>query len=226
MLLRLHVRASARGDTGSLLGTALAVVLLAAPAAALDGGAALARAGSSSLHTVVASTQPSATVAESSADRARREPKLQWYGWPIAAMDGAGVALTGVWWLDSDDLWPVAIGAGALFTLGAPVTHWLHGFIGRGFLSLGVRSAAMLSFLAGIGSLIAADEDSSVATRGYVLVSASAVGLVAMSIVDLALLAFEPAPQRSVVDDDKALAVTPWLVPNASTYGLHVSLHW
>jgi len=212
----------------------LASAVFAAPAAAFDAGATpdvapratLSQTDSLSLHSVVASTQSAAVVTESSADRARRGPKLQWYGWPIAAMDGAGVALTAVWLLDPDDLWPVVLGAGSLFTLGAPLTHWLHGFTGRGFLSLGVRSLAMLSFVAGVGMLIASDDDPSKPIGGYVFLSAAAAMLVTMSIVDMALLAFEPAPQRSVLDAERALGVSPWLVPRTNTYGVHVSLRW
>ena len=70
----------------------------------------------------------------SSAEEEEAKTKTTWYGWQTAIADGAAIAgglVTG----------NALVLAGG-FTVGAPIVHWAHGNVLRGFASLGVRVGA------------------------------------------------------------------------------------
>jgi hypothetical protein len=91
--------------------------------------------------------------------------EVHWYGWQPLIVDGVSTALIGggTWFVvraartDTSAsavvlLAPLSLGAlGYLF--GAPTIHWIHGRLGAGFASLGLRVAAPLAGL-GVGALI------------------------------------------------------------------------
>lgn len=68
----------------------------------------------------------------------------RWYGWQTLIADGASLAFALAGSQEnsnrSSDNSEVLLGLGAAgFALGAPIIHWSHGHVGKGFLSLGLR---------------------------------------------------------------------------------------
>jgi hypothetical protein len=126
-----------------------------------------------------------------------------WYGWQTLTSDGSAIALGGLaYGADkaggtsiTNVFWTASV---ATFFVGAPVIHWTHGHVGRGFGSLGLRVGLPLgAFLAGalIGNAACGDSDSDNSLVGCpvgVGAFAALAGLVAATIVDAAVLAREP----------------------------------
>jgi hypothetical protein len=121
--------------------------------------------------------------------------RTRWYGWQTLLADGASVAMfVGGAGAESGEL--ALAGLGGLL-LAAPIVHFSHRNVGRGFLSLGARVAFPITGAA-IG---AAAEDCSrssgelqVCTRVGMLLG-GLVGVVTAVIVDASVLAHEPDPE-------------------------------
>jgi hypothetical protein len=126
-----------------------------------------------------------------------------WYGWQTLTSDGSAIAL-GALAYGADKaggtsitnvFWTASV---ATFFLGAPVVHWKHGHVGKGFGSLGLRVGLPLgAFLAGalIGNAACSDKDSEDSYVGCpvgVGALAALAGLVAAPLFDAAILAREP----------------------------------
>jgi hypothetical protein len=126
-----------------------------------------------------------------------------WYGWQTLTSDGSAIAL-GALAYGADKaggtsitnvFWTASV---ATFFVGAPVIHWKHGHVGKGFGSLGLRVGLPLgAFIAGalIGNAACSDSDSENGLVGCpvgVGAFAALAGLVAAPIVDAAVLAREP----------------------------------
>jgi hypothetical protein len=124
-----------------------------------------------------------------------------WYGWQTLTSDGSAIAL-GVLAYGADKaggtsitnvFWAASV---ATFFVGAPVIHWTHGHVGKGFGSLGLRVGLPLgAFLAGalIGTAACGESDDSyVPCPVGVGALAALAGLVAAPMFDAAILAREP----------------------------------
>lgn len=72
-------------------------------------------------------------------EQAKSGAKKQWYGWQTGLVHGLSVLTLLLIPLDDDAIAPIAVplGIGGL-SLGAPIVHWAHGYIGKGFGSLGL----------------------------------------------------------------------------------------
>jgi hypothetical protein len=79
-----------------------------------------------------------------------------------------------------------------LYALGGPIVHWAHGEVGAGFGSLGLR--VVLPLAAVIAFVSACWDKCSSAQADGLGVALLLPGMFAPSIIDYALLAFEPAP--------------------------------
>jgi hypothetical protein len=126
-----------------------------------------------------------------------------WYGWQTLTSDGSAIAL-GALAYGADKaggtsitnvFWTASV---ATFFVGAPVIHWAHGHVGKGFGSLGLRVGLPLgAFVVGalIGNATCSDKDSEDSYVGCpvgVGALAALAGLVAAPLFDAALLAREP----------------------------------
>jgi hypothetical protein len=123
-----------------------------------------------------------------------------WYGWQTLIADGT-VALLGLVALPIGyELQPLAeaIGVTALgtYVLAAPIVHFVHGNVARGFGSLGLRAVLPLAFGA-----IGAKVESCVPGQWFCGLSGAlvggAIGVVSAAIIDGAVLAREKVPARS-----------------------------
>jgi hypothetical protein len=142
-----------------------------------------------------------------------------WYGWQTLASDGSAVALGALaYGVDkaggttiTNVFWTASV---ATFFVGAPVIHWKHGHVGKGFGSLGLRvGLPVAAFLGGllIGNAACSDSDSDTSIVGCpVAVGAVAgvAGLVAAPIVDAAVLAREPVETPAAPPIHAALVPT------------------
>lgn len=65
----------------------------------------------------------------------------RWYGWQTLISDGASLLLVSMASQNrKESIQNVTFGlAAAGITLGAPIIHWSHGHVGKGFASLGIR---------------------------------------------------------------------------------------
>jgi hypothetical protein len=136
----------------------------------------------------------------------------RWYGLPILATDVGGLALvvtggeiaTGREGCRAGCTSLLVLGSGS-FHLGGPIVHFAHGHVARGFISLGMRTAApvVAGFL--VGGVFAAAacrkpsaEDGGVpcALSAFLVgdVLGAAATKLAASVVDIAYLAREDVP--------------------------------
>jgi hypothetical protein len=133
------------------------------------------------------------------------EPTRSWYGWQMLALDagavgfGASLALSNPRTNDGDKIHP-ALPTWALgFTLGlltGPIVHFAHGRWGIGFVSLGARALiGPLGAVPGLVGYCAATggvHDCAAVGAQWGLLG----GLVAVSLFDALVLAYEPAPEK------------------------------
>jgi hypothetical protein len=158
----------------------------------------------------------------------RRHKQSHWYGWQTLIVDGA-------WIIGAPLLAGAGAGeaAGALvlggYLLGAPIVHWSHSQVGRGFGSLGIRVGAPI-VLGALGYAALHDSGSSGDVGGAVGgVLGVFLGMTAAIVIDAAVLAYEPDED----DDEDAQArrrqrnalqkttITPMLAPRTEggSYG-------
>lgn len=107
----------------------------------------------------------------------------RWYGWQTLLVDGVSIGVTAIGiGIDNPPLYVVG---GLASFLGPAITHWAHGNIGFGFLSMGLRLA---------GSLMA------VFSNGNALIYVGAAVEVGAVVLDAAVFGFDevfPSARRS-----------------------------
>ncbi len=140
-------------------------------------------------------------------------PKRKWYGAVTLGIDGLAAAscLTII-------LCPF-VGLGG-FVFGAPILHWVHGNVGKGFGSLGIR-LALPAAAAGIGAAIGAGADQAARSGTSGATTAAVIGflsgVVGASLLDALVLAYDdpPEPKQNV-------RILPVFAPAASgaTFGV------
>ena len=116
----------------------------------------------------------------------------RWYGWQTLLVDGAAIGtLFAAAGTESSELAILGVGT---FYLGAPIVHFTHGNVGRGFGSLGLRVGAPLIVGAiGAGS---ADCNRDHEFCGFAEFAAGvAVGAALAVVVDAVALAYDSQPQ-------------------------------
>jgi hypothetical protein len=103
---------------------------------------------------LLGSTAALADDASAPPDAPRAETST-WYGYQTLATDGVALALLvpALTSGSSATQQGFGMGAGLMFGVGAPLVHFSHGQVGKGFADLGVRVGATLGFGA-LGALI------------------------------------------------------------------------
>lgn len=135
------------------------------------------------------------------------EPEMRWYGWQTLITDGAAIVLLFAG-IDSES--GELIGAAALtYYLGAPIVHWSHGQVGKGFASLGIRLGGTLLAVAVISSCF---DDPSCSETTVAVVGLGA--LIAPIPIDAAALAREP-----VEPETPKLGLVPIYTPSVRGLG-------
>ncbi len=115
------------------------------------------------------------------------EPQRRWYGWQTLLSDGASIAIAVIAGsVETAELLPVA-GVGIL--LGAPIVHWAHSHVGKGFTSLGLRAVPALFTLA-------ASSSSGLSVTGMTYSLLAVASLLVVISIDAAANAWE-APRTS-----------------------------
>lgn len=147
---------------------------------------------------------PSASLATETQPSERSAPGRRWYGWQTLAIDGAaiGVGLTGAHLLDDHRAAGVSLGATGLlgYSFSGPLVHWAHDRRGAAALSLALRvglplvSVGVLSGeSAGRCPGVGARDDERYCERiETTLLVAASLSMLAASIVDAAVLGWEP----------------------------------
>jgi hypothetical protein len=113
-------------------------------------------------------------------------PERRWYGWQFLIVDGASLALA-VSTLGTGSVVQIGLGTTG-FAFGAPIVHWAHGHLGRGFGSLGLRLGLPLA-ATGISLLLG---DNFATLFALVLLFPTAVA--AAITLDAAVLAYDSVP--------------------------------
>ena len=145
-----------------------------------------------------------------------------WYGYQTLIVDGAslGLILGGAAIANhpgsSDSGGSVALAGGIGYVLGAPVVHWMHGRIGPGFGSLGLRVGLPLAGLfwgAVIGAAVNSRNDDAILAAGAGIGFVG--GMAGAMLLDAALLAYEKPSEREKEAYQEANAKHPirWM-PN------------
>jgi hypothetical protein len=143
------------------------------------------------------------------------KPQTTFYGYQTLATDGVALALMLPAMLSKESPTRQGFGVGALtmYGLGAPIVHFSHGHVGKGFLDLGLRVALPIALLyagAGLGSLSGPCSSNAGSTTspgcpsgesfnldGPVILGAIAgffIGVIGASSIDAGILARESAP--------------------------------
>ena len=162
---------------------------------------------------------PSAASAKVDEPAAAGSNATRWYGWQTLAVDGAllTIGLLPLRPSDSSANTAFALGWYGGYALGAPIVHWAHGHVGKGFGSLGMRLGGPLAgALLGVGVALATGasfgvKDSSgnqlyVGTGDRIAEGGVILGMLAPVIIDAAVLAREPVEGRSAVGSAKRSA--------------------
>lgn len=136
-------------------------------------------------------------------------PDERWYGGQTLAADGISLAVLMLGALEE----PFAyVGVGGLL-VAAPIVHFGHGNVGRGFLSLGMRTGLPFGTAAvgyGLTTGACPSDDDADYCGGIGAVVGLFVGSVAAVVLDSAVLAWEPAPEPPPgVSWSPSLAATP-----------------
>ena len=146
-----------------------------------------------------------------------------WYGYQTLIVDGAslGLVVGGIAIANhpgsSDSGGSVALAGSVGYILGAPVVHWMHGRIGPGFGSLGLRVGLPLAGLFW-GAILGSAVDSH---RGELFNDGAGIGFLAgmgsAILLDAALLAYEKPSEKEKEAYEEAKAKHPvrWM-PNLS----------
>ena len=108
----------------------------------------------------------------------------QWYGWQslIGIIPSHGMSLLALYDLDLLPL--VAVGMIG-HSLSSPIVHWVHGNVGRGFLSLGLN-IGLPAVSYGIAAEFRSEE---------MLVGLGLLSIVGWPIIDTVVLSYEDAPK-------------------------------
>lgn len=117
-------------------------------------------------------------------DGVRRERR--WYGWQFLVVDGLSLVLA-ISTLGTGSVVQFGV-ASAGFTFGAPIVHWAHGNIGRGFGSLGLRIGLPATAL---GVTVLTGRGYSSLLVGVVLIPTAFAAAIT---IDAAVLAYDSAP--------------------------------
>jgi hypothetical protein len=141
------------------------------------------------------------TSADASAQEAYAGPQGRWYGYQTLIFDGAAAVLfpvgLAVAFEEGGKSFPIkgfslmALG-GSAYLFGPPTVHWVHGRVGVGFLSMGLR---LLSPVAGLGLGAIASEIATRSKNQIGIPIGVVVGAVAAAGVDAAVLAWDKGPR-------------------------------
>ncbi|MGK3969184.1 hypothetical protein WMF01_52415 [Sorangium sp. So ce1667] len=149
--------------------------------------------------------------------------KTVWYGWQHLLVAVGSLVLVPVGaGAESEAL--VLVGVGG-FALGGPVTHWVNGNVGMGFISLGLNAGG--AFGGGMIGLALVSSGRGLAELSGLLFGGS-LGLLAANIIDIAALEYEErgATERESYDYIRVrsprlrLAPHVGLAPGGATFGL------
>jgi hypothetical protein len=113
--------------------------------------------------------------------------KRSWYGWQTLVSDAVAVVA----------LFPFVFPGIGAYAFGAPIIHWVHGNVGAGFASLGLRVGG--GTLVGVGAAVSSAYGTDNDAVGGVMIAFGIAALVAAPILDAAYLAYdEPEPKVSI----------------------------
>ena len=157
------------------------------------------------------------------------EPVRVWYGWQGLVVDAVsvGVVIGGVY---ASSVALVTAGS-STYAFGAPIVHWAHGNVGRGFVSLGGRVGAPLGgFIVGAvcGAMFGPHQSGHVPGGGSSddVRSAAAAGAITAgitaSLLDAAFLAYTRRSRTANEAEASAFTVGPKvdLHPGRGTVGV------
>lgn len=139
-------------------------------------------------------------------DEAGEEPSAgkraekHWYGGPILLTDGIAYGSLALG-LEFEETGPAALPVGVLtYALGGPIVHLAHGNWGRSAISTGVRILLPIVGLAiGANADDGYDGSSGGTDRTGALLGGVLTGMAAATLVDAALLAYEPVAESPTV---------------------------
>lgn len=151
-------------------------------------GVQVCNVGGTGFETCVCATP--AQVAVSDVDRSAAPTRMvetsRWYGWQVLLADVVGGTLSSAGAIANEP--GLVIAGGAVQIAGPPTIHWLHGRVGVGFGSLGLRVGGPL-----VGGLVAAGiqvaSGFSIDSIGVGL--GAAAGALIAAVVDVAVLSHE-----------------------------------
>lgn len=114
------------------------------------------------------------------------QQRRRWYGWQPLIIDlvGQTVLIVGV---STDSVGAFWTGAGMML-FGAPITHWVHGRVGAGFGSLGIRLGSVIGGAAVGAAVTKSDGDRAGLTAGGVVLG---LGFLVATIIDSAALSYQ-----------------------------------
>lgn len=151
-------------------------------------GVQVCNAGGTALDPCVCTTPPQVSVSDLArrAEPTRMVETTRWYGWQVLLADVVGGALSSAGALANES--GLVIAGGAVQLVGPPTIHWLHGRVGAGFGSLGLRVGGPL-----LGGLAAAGiQDASGFNIDSIGVGlGAATGALIAAVIDVAVLSHE-----------------------------------
>lgn len=142
--------------------------------------------------------------------------RKRWYGWQtLTVFGGSTLLMAASVAIDSMRLeGDVALGGFGMafsgYALGGPIVHWAHGNVGKGFASLGMNVAGIMSGFAS-GLYAVGGHDGNV-TLGFAL--GGSIGSLVATILDTTLLTYDqrgPAREDASARQRQPMALVPTL---------------
>jgi hypothetical protein len=142
-----------------------------------------------------------------------------WYGGPILLTDGIAYGSLALGF-EVEKTAPGALPIGGLtYALGGPIVHLVHGNWGRSAISVGARVALPIVGLAiGANTDDGYDGSSGGTDRMGALLGGVLIGMVAATLVDAGLLAYEPVAESPTVAPTVSLGKDHAVVGAAGTF--------
>ncbi len=146
---------------------------------------------------------------EDARTRTSENGKRTWYGWQSLAALVPSHLVFATGFVTAFATRNTELGVGMIIlgmgghVLASPITHWLHGNTGRGFLSLGLNVGLPV-----LGSVIADASDT-----GELTVPLALLSVIGWPVVDIVVLSYEdpPEPQRTSMLGIRSLGVVPMI---------------
>lgn len=153
-----------------------------------DSRVALAAAGRGLRDRLEGRSRAAPFATEAPPEQPATTEKRKWYGWQTIVVDCVAIGA----------LFPFFFPGVALYGLGSPIVHWIHGNVGAGLISATLRLGGGATLVGG-GAMASSSGGSAAGAGGAIFIVTGIVALATAPVLDAAVFGYdEPEPEKSV----------------------------